>query len=647
MSHCRLVTLHPVSGVLDGQQRSMTVTDTSTPVLGDFERTDADQKPTIGLGGLISIAVSVQIGSGWLLATLSAASHAGPASIIAWVVGAVFFAVVAIVWVELGTMLPRSGAGVRYPRLTHGPLTSWFNGWGYFLAAVALPVLELQAVLSYVSGTWPQLGITATRQGTTLLTWPTGILIGAALLVMFFFINVFGVKLLAEANKYITVWKIVIPIATACLMFFAFRADNFHAFGGFAPEGVSAIFGAVSGGGIVFAFNGIRQILDFGSEVKNPAKNIPIAMLVGGLLIPLTIYLFLQIAFIGVIRWDALGIPAGDWGGLLTSNWSSAPLLHGVMVAGFGWFTVLLLIDAVVSPGTTGLVWLGLAGRAAQGMSVNGDFPKILQRNNRYRVPWIALLVCTVLGFLMFAPLPSWYQLVGMVSTALMLPYLLAGPTLMVLRKYAPQLPRPVKLKNPLFWSIMAYVPSLALMYFAGWVTLVNLLTATFYSLPLYLALTSVKHGWSRRVPSMILAVVFGVVWTIIAWKGGWIASIDGKQAPGSWAFTPYFAAMVISIAVFIALLWVISTSEGRENIRGGLWLITTLILTLLLSYLGQFGPAKALPDQIDLILLVLVGLGTFFWAVRSGINTDSLRNIVGHTGVNAVIDPKLGRPVH
>ena len=55
---------------------------------GAFEQSDSKLHKSIGLFGLIALAVSVQIGSGWLLATLAAASIAGPASILTWVFGA-------------------------------------------------------------------------------------------------------------------------------------------------------------------------------------------------------------------------------------------------------------------------------------------------------------------------------------------------------------------------------------------------------------------------------------------------------------------------------------------------------------------------------------------------------------------------------
>ena len=66
----------------------------------------------------------------------------------AWIVGAVFFGIIGVSWMELGTMLPRSGGGVRYPLLTHGPFLSWINSWSYLIAVIALPVIEAQAAIT-------------------------------------------------------------------------------------------------------------------------------------------------------------------------------------------------------------------------------------------------------------------------------------------------------------------------------------------------------------------------------------------------------------------------------------------------------------------------------------------------------------------
>jgi amino acid transporter len=597
---------------------------------GTYEASDAHLKQQIGLIGLIALAVSVQIGSGWLLATLAAASIAGPASILTWVLGAVFFAIIGVTWMELGAMLPRSGAGVRYPRLTHGAFLSWFNGWGYLIAALSLPVIEAQAVLTYVGGHWPDLGFLKVVDGTTVLSW-TGTIVGFLLLFVFFVLNSFGAKLLSESNKYVTIWKLVIPTLTAVLMFTAFSSQNFTIGGGFAPLGGGAVLGALATGGIVFAYSGLRQILDFGGEVVNPQRNIPIAIVVGGILIPLVIYVMLEIGFIGAIDWSAAGVKAGDWAGLHGSDWASAPLLNAVTAAGFSWFATVLLTDAALSPAATGWVWLGIGTRTVYSMSVNSELPKGFQRINRYGTPILALTACTVLGLLFFFPAPSWYLFVGMVSIALTLSYVMGGPVLAVLRRTAPDFPRPVKLRAPVFWATCGYVASLLLIYFAGWFPLINLFTIVFLALPLYGAYTSVRQGWSAPGASRLLSAAFTIGWVVVAAGGGWLAQVDQKQSESGWPFGIYFTAIVVLVVGFIVALYAMSTDVGRRHIRGGAWLVITILALLFVAYLGHYGPLDSPPldSPIDLIVVVALGLGSFLWSVRSGGPTEELAEIL------------------
>jgi amino acid transporter len=609
----------------------MSATSEGVPVpTGTYEASDAHLKQQIGLFGLIALAVSVQIGSGWLLATLAAASIAGPASILTWVLGAVFFAIIGVTWMELGAMLPRSGAGVRYPRLTHGAFLSWFNGWGYLIAALSLPVIEAQAVLTYVGGHWEGLGFLKVVNGTTVLSW-TGTFVGFGLLFVFFLLNSFGAKLLSESNKIVTIWKLIIPTVTAVLMFTAFSSSNFTIGGGFAPLGGGAVLGALASGGIVFAYSGLRQILDFGGEVQNPQRNIPIAIVVGGIIIPLVIYLMLEVGFIGAVDWSSVGVHPGDWAALKGSSWASAPLLNAVTAAGFAWFSTVLLTDAALSPSATGWVWLGIGTRTVYSMSVNSELPKGFQRINRWGTPIVALAACTLLGLLFFFPAPSWYLFVGMVSIALTLSYVMGGPVLAVLRRTAPDFPRPVKLKAPNFWAVIGYTASLLLIYFAGWFPLINLFTVVFLALPLYGAYTSVREGWSRPVPSRLLSAAFLIAWVVTAVGGGWLAQVSQTQAKGGWGFAVYFSAIVVIVVGFTAGLYAVSTDVGRRHIRGGAWLVATILVLLFVAYLGQFGPMKSPPldSPIDLIIMVLVGVGSFLWAVRAGGPTEELAEIL------------------
>ena len=80
-----------------------------------------------------------------------------------------------------------------------------------------------------------------------------------------------------------------------------------------------------------------------------------------------------------------------------------------------------------------------------------------------------------------------------------------------------------------------------------------------------------------------------------------------------------------------MAGLHALSTDVGRRHIHGGTWLVATILALLLIAHLGQFGPMESpvLPNPADLVLMVLVAVGSFLWSVRAGGPTEELGEIL------------------
>src|SRR6202012_4906914 len=94
------------------------------------------------------------IGSGWLFGAWKAAKIAGPAAIVAWVIGAVVILAIALTYSELGAMFPESGGMVRYARYSHGALARFISAWANWIAIVSVIPIEAEPSIQYMS-TWP------------------------------------------------------------------------------------------------------------------------------------------------------------------------------------------------------------------------------------------------------------------------------------------------------------------------------------------------------------------------------------------------------------------------------------------------------------------------------------------------------------
>lgn len=600
---------------------------------GSFEVTDGKLKRNLSFTQLLLLGVSAQIGSGWLFGVLAAAGVAGPAAILSWIIASVLVFLIALTYLELGAMLPRSGAIVRYTFLTHGALSGWIIGWAYWLSVVSIPPIEAEATLTYLGGRFPETHFLTTVDGVQVLSWPTGILSGFVLMFLFFWLNFFGARFLAESNRWVTLWKIALPTLTFIFLFFILKGSNFSSYGGFAPLGVPPIFHAIATTGIIFSLLGFRQALDYGGEVRNPQRNVPLAT-IGSIAIPAVIYTLLQVAFIGAINWKSMGLAPGHWSQLVTGGWADGPLFHALDSANIAALAALgafLLIDAAISPMATGWVYLGTGARTGYGLGVHRNIPKKFTANNRFGIPWLALVVSAVVGCVFFVPAPSWYQLVGFISSAAVLTYIMGGVGLPVLRRTAGTLSRPFRLRAFRFWSPISFLAAVLILYWSGFTTLTNVFTATFIGLPFFTAYFAWKSRWIPGIASAIISIVFFVLWIWVAVGGGWVLTTGGKQRPDGWPFPVYYIAFCALVIAFCVALWLLSNSEGRRHVTANWWLIWLLLASLLVGYLGVYGPLThpVLGFPWGMIVEVLVGIVAYAWAIRSGFETDEIKDIV------------------
>ena len=153
---------------------------------------------TVGLRGLTMISLGSIIGSGWLLGALNASKSAGPASLLSWILAGSILATLALVHAELGAAYPVSGGTARFPFIAFGAIGGFTGGWMAWIQAVTIAPIEVEAALTYLESTSLHQGFVATN-GT--LTFPLGFLVAAVAMALFTYINIMGVRWLAESNN--------------------------------------------------------------------------------------------------------------------------------------------------------------------------------------------------------------------------------------------------------------------------------------------------------------------------------------------------------------------------------------------------------------------------------------------------------------
>ena len=389
---------------------------------------------SLGLRSLTLAVVSGTIGSGWLFAPFYAARSAGAASLIAWLLGGVLAFGLAMVFAELGALVPSSGALAQIPMLSHGRLAGFIGGWCAWVAYLALPTIEVLAMIEYLASDLPWLTLDG-GQGQVLSPW--GMAFAALLLVLMTWVNLAGVRTLARWIDTLTSWKLVIPLLiSAVLMLSASDWSNLLVTVGAPGAGenwLPGIVHAISSGGILFSLLGFRTAMDLAGEARDPQRTVPLAMGLG-LGLSIAIYLALQLAFLVAVPHSSLG---AGWGALQLSA-HGGPLAAIAMGLGLSWVVGLLLSDAVISPGATAMTYLGLSGRVAWMMGSLRLLPRRLEHLNRQAVPSTALILSLVIGVVMLLLGPSWQQIVSFLTACLVIALAVGPVSLLALRQQLP-----------------------------------------------------------------------------------------------------------------------------------------------------------------------------------------------------------------
>ncbi len=429
----------------------------------------------LGLFSSTSMVMGSMIGSGIFIVSADMASQVKSPGllVLAWVVTGIVTVIGALSYGELAAAMPRAGGQYVYLREAFGPLWGYLYGWTMFfviqtgtIAAVAV------AFGKFLSAFFPTVSLDPRWHLFTLGRWSVGVSTGQvaaiAALLLLGLTNCLGIRWGATIQNLTTVCKTVGLIGLITLAVFYSKGDWSHLSpmkpAGVDPWSIGYLF--IFGGALVgslFSADAWNNVTFTASEVKNPRRNLPLALTLGTTIV-IGLYLLANFGYLHVMSLNEI----------MAFNESKRPqtLTLGVQVAnvvgGALWGRLLLAAILISVFGT--MNGMSLAGaRIYYAMARDGVFFQRLGKiHPRYHTPAFALLVQALWASALTLS-GKYNELLDLVMFAVMIFYVMTVTGLFVLRRKQPQLERPYRAVGfpvlPGLYIVLASLISIAILH--------------------------------------------------------------------------------------------------------------------------------------------------------------------------------------
>ncbi|WGX99808.1 amino acid permease [Nocardioides sp. QY071] len=420
--------------------------------IADTDEPDHRLRKDLSALDLTVFGVGVIIGAGiFVLTGTVAASNAGPALALSFVIAAVACGLAALCYAELASTVPVAGSAYTFSYATLGELVAWIIGWDLVLeftvGAAALSTgfsAYLQEVLGIADVTLPT-QISSAADG--LIDLPAVVI---ALLVTFLLIR--GTKFSSRFNQVVVALKLVVVAAVIVVGIAHIDVSNWTPFipdaqpapessGGFADvplitsllglePAVFGLAGVISGAAIVFfAFIGFDIVATTAEETKNPQRDVPIGIL-GSLAIVTVLYAAVSLVVTGLRSYKDIDPD------------SAAPLADAFKASGVDWMPDLISIGACIGLVVVAMILMLGQSRVGFAMARDGLLPRGLAKvhptwGTPYRITILTgVAVAAMAGFIDLSTLAH------LVNIGTLFAFMLVSIGVVVLRRSRPDLPR-------------------------------------------------------------------------------------------------------------------------------------------------------------------------------------------------------------
>ena len=321
------------------------------------------------------MALGSAIGTGLFYGSASAIQMAGPAVLLAYLIGGAAVFMVMRALGEMAVHNPVSGSFGQYASTYLGPMAGFILGWTYAFEMIIVCLADVTAFGIYMGFWFPDVA---------RWVWVLGIvfLIGG--------LNLCNVKVFGEMEFWLSLLKVAAIVAMILagfgIMLFGIHSagetqasglSNLWAHGGFMPNGVGGLIASFAV--VMFAFGGIEIIGITAGEAKDPQRVIPKAINA----VPLRILLFYVLTLfvlMAIYPWPQIGSQGSPFVQIFSNLGigSAATILN------------IVVISAAVSAINSDIFG---AGRMMYGLAQQGQAPKGFAQLSRHGVPWMTVVV--------------------------------------------------------------------------------------------------------------------------------------------------------------------------------------------------------------------------------------------------------------
>jgi APA family basic amino acid/polyamine antiporter len=436
--------------------------------------TDAELVRGIGLLATTAIVIGGVIGTGvFLKARVMTCNVETPAMVItAWVVAGLLSVLGALTYAELAAMMPRAGGEYVFIREAYGPVWGFLYGWTRFFVANAGGQAALATGCAIFLNALLNGALGGEFYRTTIAGYPWslgGVQVAAlGALGVVTLVNCAAVSVGGRVAGALTIFKVALVLGVG-VSAFVFAPGNWSQFTfsgatgacdgvGAAARGGLAGFGAAMMGAL-WAYNGWNEATYVGGEVRNPQRNLPLA-LIGGIGTVAALYVFVNVAYFYVLTPSevasvlAASSVATEVMTRVLGSAASSLMAAGMAISVFGTLQIVTLSNA----------------RVPYAMSRDGLFFNALATvNATTHVPARAILAQSAWAGILIVS-GSFDTLTDYAVFAMLLFVALATSSVFIFRRRIPDSERPYRTWGyPLVPSVFVLV--------AGWLLINTLLT--------------------------------------------------------------------------------------------------------------------------------------------------------------------------